>query len=218
MNALLGLGGSPSTGTNALAQYQGVNPDTSGNRMMAANDLAISPRQSTGWTALDRALEAQGYFRDTGNAGTPAPAPTTAAPVNQGQTAQEAANDAFDIFRNSTGYQFRLGEGLGAVNSNSFGEGVGQSGAALKALQEYGQNFASNEFGNYMGYLGNQQGVGLGAGSALAGVGQNYVSTIGANNNSAGTAAANAALAGANNPFANALGQIGGTILGGVKW
>lgn len=209
MNALLGLGGTvpqaANTNTaNALAQYQGANPDTSGVRTM---------RGPTGWNALDNALEQSGYFKNN-----PAPAPATQAPATggtPGQTPQQAAQNAFDIFRNSTGYQFRLGEGLDAVNSNAFGAGIGQSGAALKALQEYGQNFASNEFGNYMGYLGNQQGVGLGAGSALAGVGQNYVNTISNNNNNAAAAAGNAALA-QRNPWANALGTLGGGILGGL--
>lgn len=204
MNALLGLGGTvpqaANTNTaNALAQYQGANPDTSGYRS-----------GPTGWPALNTALEREGYYRP------PTTLPAQSAPPaasNTGVSAEQAARDAFDIFRDSTGYQFRLNEGLDAVNSNAFGQGFGQSGAALKALQRYGQNFASNEFGNYMGYLGNQQGVGLGAGSALAGVGQNYVNTISNNNNNAAAAAGNAALA-QRNPWANALGTLGGGILG----
>jgi len=132
-----------------------------------------------------------------------------------GVTPQQASNDAFDIFKNSTGYQFRVNEGNRALNSGWAGAGTLQSGAAMRAAQDFGQNIASQEFGNYMGYLGNQQGVGLGAGSALAGVGQNYVNTISQNNNNAGSAAANAALIrGQNNPFASVLGTIGGGILG----
>ena len=119
--------------------------------------------------------------------------------------------NAFDIFRNSTGYQFRLNEGMNALNSGYAGAGVVQSGAAMKSALKYGQDYASNEFGNYLGYLGNQQGVGLSGASALAGVGQNYANSVMANNNSAGSAAANAALMkGANNPFANMAGMIGG--------
>lgn len=131
-----------------------------------------------------------------------------------GQTAQEAANAAFDIFRNSTGYQFRVNEGQDAMNSGFGASGTLQSGAALKALDDYRQNMASNEFGNYMSYLGNQQGVGLSAGSALAGVGQNYANSMAANNNNAASAIGNAALVkGQNNPFGNALGMIGGGLL-----
>lgn len=100
-------------------------------------------------------------------------------------------NKAFQNYQNSTGYQFRLGEGIRAIDA---GAPVRNSGATLKARQQYGQNIGSQEFGNYLGYLANQQGVGLSGASAQAGVGQNYVNTVSANNNSAGSAAANAAL------------------------
>ena len=100
-------------------------------------------------------------------------------------------NNAFNNYRNSTGYQFRFNEGMRALDA---GAPVLNSGARLKAALNYGQNIASNEFGNYLGQLANQQGVGLSGASAQAGVGQNYVNTVSANNNSAGTAAANAAL------------------------
>lgn len=126
-----------------------------------------------------------------------------------------AQGGAFDRFREASGYNFRFNEGMDALNSGYAGAGVLQSGDAMRAATEFGQNFASNELGNYMGMLGNQQGVGLGAASAQAGVGQNYVNTISQNNNNAGTAAANAALSkGANNPFANALGMAGGFLAG----
>lgn len=100
-------------------------------------------------------------------------------------------NNAFNNYRNSTGYQFRFNEGMRAIDAAA---PVLNSGARMKALQNYGQNIASGEFGNYLNQLANQQGVGLAGASAQAGVGQNYVNTVSANNNSAGTAAANAAL------------------------
>ena len=100
-------------------------------------------------------------------------------------------NQAFNNYRNSTGYQFRFNEGMRALDAAA---PVLNSGARMKALQNYGQNIASGEFGNYLGQLANQQGVGLSGASAQAGVGQNYVNSVTANNNSAGSAAANAAL------------------------
>lgn len=114
------------------------------------------------------------------------------APANQmASNPQADYNQAFNNYRNSTGYQFRFNEGMRALDA---GAPVLNSGARLKAALNYGQNIASNEFGNYLGQLANQQGVGLSGASAQAGVGQNYVNTVSANNNSAGTAAANAAL------------------------
>lgn len=144
--------------------------------------------------------------------------PVAAAPPMQavpaGQSPQQAAQSAFDIFKNSTGYQTRLNEGFNALNTGYAARGLLQSGAALKALNRFGQDFASNEFGNYLGYLSNQQGVGLSGASALAGVGQNYVNNVSANNNSAGTAAANAALM-KGQANANMFGSIAGS-LGGM--
>lgn len=142
---------------------------------------------------------------------------TPATPVEQGQTAEQAAGDAFDIFRNSTGYQFRVNEGVDALNSGYAGSGLLQSGAALKGLDDYRQNMASAEFGNYMGYLGQQQGAGLGAAGAQAGVGVQYANNVSNLNSQNANALANAAVAKANNSNALIGGIAGGvgSILGG---
>lgn len=122
----------------------------------------------------------------------------------------------FQNFLENSDYAFRAAEGGDQVNSAFAGSGTLQSGAAMKGMEQFKQNLQAGYRGEYMNALGNQQGVGLGGASALAGVGQNYSNTISANNNSAGTAAANAQLvAGQNNPFANALGMVGGGLLGG---
>jgi hypothetical protein len=195
LNALLGLGGSP-------APMQPSAPATFGQPAGAAYGIG------------DSAMLGNGI----------APTMTGSNPMTgqmPQQTAQQAQNAAFDNFRNSTGYQFRLGEGLDAVSSAYAGIGGLQSGAAMRGINEYGQNFASNEFGNYAGLLSNQQAVGAGAGSALAGVGQNFAGTvIGANNFNAQNQMQ--AQLGRQNPFANALGTFGGgmqqaagTFLGG---
>lgn len=70
------------------------------------------------------------------------------------------------------GYQFRLNEGMAALNKTLAAQGMGQSGAALKAAQEYGQRMAATEYGNaYDRWLQqNQQLAGLGSqGQAAAG-------------------------------------------------
>lgn len=136
-----------------------------------------------------------------------------------GQTPAQAQNNAFDIFRNSTNYQFRLGEGMNALNSGLASSGILQSGAAMREAQRYGQDFASNEFGNYMAYLGNQQGVGLGGASALAGVGQGYANNITSLNMQNASNLGNAAIARANNSNAllgNIAGGIGNIVGSGI--
>lgn len=128
-----------------------------------------------------------------------------------GQTSQitpQTAQNAFDTFRGSTGYQFRMNEGVRAIDA---GAPVRNSGATLKARQQYGQNLASNEFGNYLGYLGNQQNLGFGAASAQAGVGQNVTNSLVANNNANASNQANAFLA-KGNANANMWNGIGGGI------
>lgn len=147
----------------------------------------------------------------------PQPAGTTAAPAN-GVLAQAVtpgdAQGAFRSFIQNSDYGFQFGEGSNAVNSGYAGAGTLQSGDAMRALEDYRQNLQQGYRGEYLGLLGNQQGVGLSAGSALGGVGQNYANSLGNIYTNAGDAKANAALSrAANNPF-NALAGIGGTILG----
>lgn len=124
---------------------------------------------------------------------------TTTANGTGGVSPQQAATDAYNLFKQSTGYQDRLQEGYNAVNSNYAGNGLLQSGAAQKALLRYGQSQASNEFGNYLGALGNQQGVGLSGASALAGVGQSYANNMGQISQNSANYAGQAAVARANN-------------------
>lgn len=89
-----------------------------------------------------------------------------------------AAGKAFDTFRGSTGYNFRLNEGLSAVNNGHFAGGLGQSGANLKALMERGQQIGSAEFGSYLGQLGGLQAMGAQARGLVAGVGNNSTNQL----------------------------------------
>lgn len=123
---------------------------------------------------------------------------------------QQQAQDAFGNYIKNSDYGFQFATGANNLNSGYAGAGTLQSGAAMKAMERFRQNLQSGYRTEYMNALGNQQGVGLSGASALAGVGQNYVNTISGNNNAAGTAAANAALAKGNSGIGNALGMIGG--------
>lgn len=120
-----------------------------------------------------------------------------------------AASKAFDTFRGSDGYQFRTNEGLKGVQAALGARGFMDSGAAQKSLLNYSQGAASNEFGNWLSALTGQQGVGLTAASAQAGVGQGYANNISANNNNAANTSANAAL--------SVAGSINGALNNGVS-
>lgn len=140
----------------------------------------------------------------------PASTPPATTPPATG-TAPNNALSAWDTFRNSTNYQFRLDQGLEAVNTKYAAMGALESGAAMKAIDDYAQNFASNELANYMDQLYRQEALGASAASSLAGVGTNLVSQVSANNTNAANAAANAALA-QGQANANQWNNIGGAI------
>lgn len=106
-----------------------------------------------------------------------------------------AAQAGFDQYRDSTGYQFRVDEGNQAVNTNAYARGMGDSGATLKALVRYGQGAASDEFGRYMGQLGNVSSAGANARGLVAGVGNNTVSMSNQATQAGADARSNAALA-----------------------
>lgn len=143
------------------------------------------------------------------------PGVTTPGQVIAPAVTQADAQNAFGSYIKNSDYGFQFATGSNALNSGYAGNGALQSGAAMKALEGYRQNLQSGYRNEYLGQLGNQQGIGLSAGSALAGVGQNYAGMVSANNNNAAAANANAALIkGQNNPFANALSTLGGGLLG----
>jgi hypothetical protein len=110
-----------------------------------------------------------------------------------------ASQAALNNYLNSTGYQFTLQQGEQAAEQNAASSGMLNSGATLKALDQYGTGLA-NQYGQQ--YEGDLQGVvstGEGAANALSGQGQSYANAVSSNNNSAATATGNAALSGASN-------------------
>lgn len=66
----------------------------------------------------------------------------------------------FSSFFKSPGYEFRLGEGIKAVERSAAARGLLQSGATVKAIQRYGEGLASQEYGRYIGSLGELAGLG----------------------------------------------------------
>jgi hypothetical protein len=181
INDLLGLGGNSTTptttGTFDPNTYLADNPDVlAGYNNLSAADRAQFPTPQA---------YAQYHYNTYGTQENRQGSGLTTANLTPAQSAM----NAFNNFKNSDGYQFRLGEGLNAANTNYALRGSLGSGAALKALNNYAQGQASNEFGNYVGMLQNQQGVGLSAANALNGVGTNYANAVSSNNNNAAGAA-----------------------------
>jgi hypothetical protein len=103
------------------------------------------------------------------------PAPETP-PVTT--PAAEAMTEGYGGFQASPGYQFRLSEGLKAVERSAAARGMLHSGGTLKALQRYGEGLASSEYENYANRLASLAGVGQSATAGTAQAGANAASGI----------------------------------------
>lgn len=130
-------------------------------------------------------------------------------------------NAFLNMFQSSPDYQFRLNEGLRGVERSAAARGMLGSGATLRALNDYAQNTASAEYGNWYNRLASLAGVGqsatttgaqLGA-SAAAGAGNAIAQggmAAGQQRASGYNALASGIGAGTNNLlFANFMGQRG---------
>lgn len=72
-------------------------------------------------------------------------------------------------FTATPGYDFRVQQGIGAVNALAGARGGVNSGRTLQELTSFGQGIASEEYNNFLNRLTGQQGIGL---NAAAGQGQ----------------------------------------------
>lgn len=121
-------------------------------------------------------------------------------------------------FQEDPGYEFNLAQGQKALDRTAAAKGDYFSGAASKALQNYSQDYASNEFNNaYNRYTSNQTNL-YNKLSGVAGTGQTAASTLGNLGANAATQQGND-LQGA--AYYNAAGNVGsvnayGTGLGAI--
>lgn len=67
---------------------------------------------------------------------------------------------ALGRFQTSPGYNFRLQQGVNALDRSASARGMNFSGAQAKALDDYGQGQASSEYGNYVNALSGIAGQG----------------------------------------------------------
>lgn len=140
--------------------------------------------------------------------------------------------ETFDLdkFEADPGYEFRLGAGNKAIERQLAASGKSFTPAALKALNEYNQGMASQEFGNAYNRFNNDQtnifnrlaavsGMGQTSNQTMANAGNNYSDQASSVYGSMGSALteANAAKAASPSMFDKLLGvgaQMGGAYLG----
>ena len=110
-----------------------------------------------------------------------------------------------DIYSDPS-YQFRLQQGQDAIQSSAAAKGGLLTGATLKALQNYGQESASQEYSNAYNRFNADQTNRYNRLSNLIGIGQNAAAQVGNAGAQTSQAIANNTMAGANSIAA---GQIG---------
>ncbi len=217
INAMLGI---PSTQIGTMGGQQGQPTYQPNQAMQYGEDFGYSPNQFGGQYGMGgndyRGQITNGGFLPQRFGPTAQGNMTASGGISiqpQGVTTQNA-QDAFGKYIKNSDYGFQFGQGSNALNSGYAGAGTLQSGAAMKAMEKFRQDLQSGYRTEYMGALGNQQGVGLSGASALAGVSQNFANTMTNNNNSAGNALANAAMVKGNNGIGNVISGIGGNLFG----
>ncbi|HCQ9935463.1 TPA: DNA transfer protein p32 [Acinetobacter baumannii] len=114
-----------------------------------------------------------------------------------------------DIY-NDPSYKFRLNQGLDAVQGGAAAQGGLLSGATQKALNDYAQNFASQEYQNAYNRYNADQTNQYNRLSNLVGLGQSAAAGVGNAGMQTGQAISNNTMAGAN-------AQAAGTIAAGNK-
>jgi hypothetical protein len=110
-----------------------------------------------------------------------------------------------------TGYNFRLKEGLKALNDTAAARGNYFSSGALNNAQRFGQGLASTEYQNAFNRQAQLAGLGQNATGMMGGAGQNYANQAGGYYMNRGNEQANALLTG-NQQNQSAYGSIGNTL------
>lgn len=104
------------------------------------------------------------------------------------------------------GYEFRLGEGLGAIEGSAAARGGLYSGATMRDLQKYGQDYASQEFGNVYSRLAGVADAGLNAAQMSGNASMQAAGNVGNALGAAGNAQA-AGYIGQGNAWNNGIGN-----------
>jgi hypothetical protein len=153
---------------------------------------------------------------DPGGIGSQLPGNATPTNIfgNPFQFQDQRQQDAFGRFMTSPDYQFRMNEGVRAMDSSAAQRGLLLSGNQLRSLQEFGQGMAAGEFGNYYnrmaGIAGLSQPTDFGG---FAGLGANTMANL---QGSRGNLTAN--LGNIQGAGANAQGALMTEAFRGIPW
>lgn len=126
-------------------------------RMFERSNALNEPFRQAGITGQNRYMELMGLGGNTGAPG----------------YGRYTRDFSMDDYQQDPGYQFRLAEGLKALDRRASAAGGGVlGGPALKAAMRYGQDYASGEFGNAFNRYQINRSNQLNPLASLAGMGQ----------------------------------------------
>lgn len=142
-----------------------------------ASDTQLQAQRETNemqWDMYEQNRKDQEPWRKAGE--------TALGQLSTGLKAGGEFNRNFQVsdFQKDPGYAFRQSEGLKAIDNSAAARGSSLSGATLKALTKYGQDFASNEFNNAYNRWNNDTSNRFNRIAGVAGVGQQAVNQVGA--------------------------------------
>jgi hypothetical protein len=187
---LLGLA-SPSTTTTGQTASQPASGMTNGQYYLAAHPEL----QGTKW-AKDEASLFQHFYKYGARDGAVWGPSGTQMQTTSTTTPDMTQQQAFDAFRNTPGYQFGLNQGRRAVESSAAARGGLNSGAALKALTKFGNDYADQQgFTPYMNRLSGLFGGAQTAAGQMGSYGANFANNYGQNLQNAAQARANSTYA-----------------------
>lgn len=162
---------------NSYGEYEsfGTLNDTTGNKYGAIGGIETNKNKAVKWSAHSGTLSSRG--KEIGSFRLQERPSQSQEFIGGSETNPE--DDPYGGFMESPGYQFRFDEGQRGVNRNAAARGRYMSGAREKASIRYGQNYASNEFGNYMNRLAGAANIGQTATNTGVSAGQNSAAYAG---------------------------------------
>lgn len=88
------------------------------------------------------------------------------------------ATAAYQAFTDTPYYQFPLQQGEQSLDQSAAARGLTLSGGQMNALQNYAENYAGQQYGNYMSSLSGLANLGSSAASSLGSQGNSAASTL----------------------------------------
>ncbi len=189
----VGTGLAIAAGVGAAATvYSASQASSAAGKAARAQQAAAGNATAAQLEMYDQTRQDQAPWRQAGGNAVSALSNYYGLPGADGKTPNPAATGAADtkLIQSLPGYQFNLQQGNQAVQRDLAAKGLLDSGAAGKALTQYGQGYAMNASNQYLNGLQSLAGLGQTSAANTGAAGANAANQIGSNQIYAGNAQA----------------------------